>query len=75
MGTTGSPTRGVTRGRLIYSGLCAAELLEVIVWLTPAGTTDEGGVEQPAYLNFDTGLLGPPHGNKMQVPSSFLGCV
>ncbi len=44
-----------------------AELLELIVWLTPAGTEDEGGVKQPAYLNFDTALLGPPHGNQMQV--------
>ena len=39
----------------------------MIVWLTPAGTEDEGGVKQPAYLNFDTALLGPPHGNEMQV--------
>lgn len=44
-----------------------AELLEVIVWLTPAGTEDEGGFKQPAYLNYETGLLGPPHGNEMQV--------
>jgi hypothetical protein len=37
-----------------------------VIWLTPAGTEDEGGVPQPAYLNFDTTLLGPPHGNEMQ---------
>lgn len=30
------------------------------VFLTPAGTRDEGGVIQPAYLNFDVVLLGPP---------------
>ena len=36
------------------------------MWLTPAGTVDEGGKEQPAYLNFDVALLGPPAGNDMQ---------
>ena len=35
--------------------------------MTPAGTVDEGGVVQPAYLNFDVSLLGPPSGNEMQV--------
>ncbi len=30
------------------------------IFLTPAGTRDEGGVIQPAYLNFDAALLGPP---------------
>ncbi len=34
--------------------------------MTPAGTVDEGGKEQPAYLNFDVALLGPPAGNEMQ---------
>lgn len=33
-----------------------------MVYLTPAGTVDEGGVEQPAYLNIDALLLGPPAG-------------
>ncbi|EIE23708.1 hypothetical protein COCSUDRAFT_47405 [Coccomyxa subellipsoidea C-169] len=42
------------------------ELLQVIVWVTPAGTVDEGGKEQPAYLNFDVALLGPPAGSEMQ---------
>lgn len=37
------------------------------MWLTPAGTVDEGGKEQPAYLNFDVALLGPPSGSEMQV--------
>jgi hypothetical protein len=37
------------------------------VWLTPAGTQDEGGVLQPAYLNFDIALMSPPAGNEMQV--------
>lgn len=41
------------------------DLLQVLVWLTPAGTVDEGGKEQPAYLNFDVALLGPPAGNNM----------
>ncbi len=45
----------------------AAELLQVVMWLTPAGTVDEGGKEQPAYLNFDVALLGPPAGSEMQV--------
>ncbi|BDA51510.1 hypothetical protein COCOBI_19-0650 [Coccomyxa sp. Obi] len=35
-------------------------LLSMIISLTPAGTRDEGGVLQPAYLNFDVALLGPP---------------
>ena len=37
------------------------------MWLTPAGTMDEGGVEQPAYLNFDAALLGRPSNNEMEV--------
>ncbi|KAK9905758.1 hypothetical protein WJX75_005871 [Coccomyxa subellipsoidea] len=41
------------------------ELMRVLVWVTPAGTMDEGGVEQPAYLNFDTTLLSAPLGNEM----------
>ena len=39
-----------------------AELLSVVVYLTPAGTVDEGRVEQPAYLNIDVLLLAPPAG-------------
>ncbi len=50
-----------------------ADLLQVLVWLTPAGTVDDGGKEQPAYLNFDVALLGPPAGNDMQVTS--LACT
>lgn len=45
---------------------CCADLLQVVVWVTPAGTVDEGGKPQPAYLNFDVALLGPPAGNEMQ---------
>ena len=41
--------------------------MKLLVWVTPAGTFDEGGVEQPSYLNFDTTLLGAPLGNEMQV--------
>ena len=33
-----------------------------MVFLTHAGTLDEGGVVQPAYLNIDALLLGPPAG-------------
>ena len=44
-----------------------ADLLQLTVWLTPAGTVDEGGVEQPAYLNFDAALLGRPSNNEMEV--------
>ena len=46
--------------------LCA-DLLQITIWLTPAGTVDNGGLEQPAYLNFDVALLGPPAGNQMEV--------
>ena len=47
----------------------AAELLKVLVWLTPAAIVDEGGQRQtqPAYLNFDISIEGPPSGNRMQV--------
>ncbi len=54
--------------------VCIAELMRVLVWVTAAGTVDEGGVEQPAYLNFDTTLLAAPLGNEMSVsvhPSNF----
>ena len=44
-----------------------AELMKLLIWVTPAGTVDEGGVEQPSYLNFDTTLLAAPLGNEMQV--------
>ena len=44
-----------------------ADLMQVLIWLTPAGTVDDGGKEQPAYLNFDVSLLGPPSGNHMEV--------
>ena len=44
-----------------------ADLLQITIWLTPAGTVDEGGVKQPAYLNFDIALLGPPAANQMEV--------
>jgi hypothetical protein len=37
-----------------------SDLLSITVYLTPAGTRDEGGKLQPAYLNFDAQLLGPP---------------
>ena len=39
----------------------------MVIWLTPAGTTDDGGLQQPAYLNFELSLLGPPTGNEMKV--------
>ena len=35
-------------------------MLSVTVFLTPAGTKDEGGKPQPAYLNFNAQLLAPP---------------
>ncbi|CAL8471897.1 g11439 [Coccomyxa elongata] len=41
------------------------ELMRVMVWVTPAGTVDEGGVMQPSYLNFDTTLLAAPLNNEM----------
>ena len=39
-----------------------ADLLNLVVYVTPAGTLDEGGVVQPAYLNFDAELLAHPTG-------------
>ena len=51
-----------------------ADLMQVLIWLTPAGTVDDGGKEQPAYLNFDVSLLGPPSGNHMEV-SRYLSSI
>lgn len=42
-----------------------ADLLSLVVFQTPAGTR-EGGVLQPAYLNFDAALLEPP-ANELKV--------
>ncbi|CAL5220920.1 g3017 [Coccomyxa viridis] len=42
------------------------DLLQVVIWVTPAGTMDDGGLVQPAYLNFDAALLGPPASHEMQ---------
>ncbi len=56
-----------SRCRVKWRPLAFADLLSVVVFLTPAGTRDEGGVIQPAYLNFDAALLGPPaHGVKVR---------
>ncbi len=39
----------------------------MVIFLTPNGTIDAGGVEQPAYLNFEASLLqAPPHGIKVR---------
>ena len=40
-------------------GACA-EMMNIMFWMTPAGTLDEGGVLQPAYLNFRQHLLQDP---------------
>ncbi len=34
--------------------------MNIVFWMTPAGTLDEGGVPQPAYLNFRQHLLQDP---------------
>ena len=34
--------------------------MSIMLWMTPAGTLDEGGLPQPAYLNFRQGLLREP---------------
>ena len=47
--------------------IVGADLLQMVIWLTPAGTMDDGGLKQPAYLNFELSLLGPPAGNEMKV--------
>lgn len=47
---------------LTHSIRAAADLLNLVVFVTPAGTRNEGGIEQPAYLNFDAELLSPPAG-------------
>ena len=40
----------------------AADMINLAAFVTPAGTRDEGGVEQPAYINFEAELLAPPAG-------------
>lgn len=40
--------------------------LDMKVWVVPAGALDEGGVPQPAYLNFRTALLTSPAGDEAQ---------
>lgn len=48
---------------LVQSSHCmsvAADLLSIVVYMTPAGTRDEGGAIQPAYINFDAALLEAP---------------
>ena len=37
-------------------------MINLVAFVTPAGTRDEGGVEQPAYINFEAELLAPPAG-------------
>jgi hypothetical protein len=34
--------------------------MSITFWMTAAGTLDEGGVPQPAYLNFRQALLQEP---------------
>ena len=57
----------------MLSGVCVlgTDLLQMVIWLTPAGTVDNGGMKQPAYLNFELSLLGPPGANEMQVSHPF----
>jgi len=74
-----SSTRAVMSGIIkheraaMLSGVCVlgADLLQMVIWLTPAGTVDNGGMKQPAYLNFELSLLGPPAANEMQVSHPF----
>ena len=42
--------------------ITAADVINMVIYVTPAGTIDEGGIVQPAYLNFDAELLAPPAG-------------
>ena len=39
---------------------CAADLLALRVFLTPAGLLDDGGVPQPSYLNFEARINKAP---------------
>ena len=53
----------------------AADLLKFVAYVVPSGTRDEGGIEQPAYLNFDAELLSFPAsrmkvGNSISMPCS-----
>ena len=43
--------------------------MNIVFWMTPAGTLDEGGMPQPAYLNFRQHLLKDPAS-----PESFKAC-
>ena len=57
--------------RLIWG----ADLLQVVIWVTPAGTMDDGGLVQPAYLNFDAALLGPPASHEMQASPHYIALL
>ena len=42
-------------------------MMQLLCWVTPAGTRDEGGKVQPAYLNFALALLATPAHGVMEV--------
>ena len=44
-----------------------AEMLKVMMWHTPKGIIDEGGMMLDGYLNFNISLLAPPANNVMSV--------
>lgn len=46
---------------------CNAGTLELKIWSVPAGVLDEGGMPQPAYINFQLKLLASPKGDEAQV--------
>ncbi len=42
-------------------------MLKVMMWHTPKGIIDEGGMTLDGYLNFNITLLAPPANNVMSV--------
>ena len=45
-----------------------SDLLQLVIFVTPAGSID-AGVEQPAYLNFDAAMLRHPTDSMQARPS------
>ncbi len=58
---------GDTAGMLRKACCCAADVLKMTIWQTPAGIVDEGGMVLGAWLNFGLSLEAPPANGLMHV--------
>ena len=51
-----------------------AELLALVLFLTPGEDGADQALTEPAFLNFDIALLGEPTFGDLQVTQTLLGC-